>query len=80
MRGKRIRKIIQRMPSGRFRWNVIGMGDECLASGFAPSKAIARQESYSAELKSLGAIQRAEKHVSTMKRWGRLEFGKRAET
>lgn len=50
MRGKlTFRKIIQRMPSGKFRWVINGDFDVAMASGIAINKRAARQEAITVE-------------------------------
>ena len=60
MRGQQhFRKIIQRMPSGKFRWAINGHGEALLDYGIARSRREAKTQAMSSERQLLVAYQRA---------------------
>lgn len=62
MRGKQtFRKLIQRMPSGKFRWVINGDFDTMMASGVALSKRLAREAAITEERRLICAHEHSER-------------------
>lgn len=68
MRGKlTFRKIIQRMPSGKFRWAINGDFDTTVASGVALNKRMARKNAMAEERRLIGQYDQARENVQAMR-------------